>query len=116
GGDGTGHRRRRLLEDDEQGVAARAHFLAAVAAEGGAHELVVGGEKRGVPITEALEKVRRPLQVGEEKRQRAGRQPPIRHDARLVTACDTYGASAEWPEDDVERGDKRAGARRIARR
>ena len=89
GGHRARHSRRRLLEDDEQGVAPRAHFLAAVAAEGGPHELVVSGEEGGIAVAEALEEMRRPLQVREEEGERPPRQPPIRHGARLMTGCDT---------------------------
>ena len=61
-------------ERDEEGVALRVHLDAVVPREGVADRAPVLGEEIGVGRPVLLQQARRPLDVGEEERHRAGGQ------------------------------------------
>ena len=65
---------------DEEGVALGIDFVAAVGGEGGPEQALMLGEHLRIALTKLLEKPRRPLDIGEEERDRAARQ--VSHAAR----------------------------------
>ena len=67
GGSGGGNRVARPPEDDEEGVALRAHLLAAVFREGRPHQRPVVGQDLRVAVAKPPEQPRRSLDVAEEE-------------------------------------------------
>ena len=85
-------------EGDEERVALRVHLDAVVSREGLADHPPMLGEEIGVGGPVLLEEPRRPFDVGEEERDRAGWQGCCAHRANHLAQtggkADTQGASA----------------------
>ena len=71
--DGREKRISRARERDEERVSLRIDLVAAVGGESGSKQALVIGQHVAIAIAELLDEPRRPLDVGEEKRDRAGR-------------------------------------------
>jgi hypothetical protein len=83
-GDGSG----RPWEGDEERVALRIHFDAVVPYKSLAQQAPVLGKELGIAVPVLLKEPRRPFDVGEEERDRAGRQRRFAHGAII--------SKAEW--------------------
>jgi hypothetical protein len=70
----------RARKSDEEGVALGIYFVAAMGGEGGPEQTLMLAEHLRIALTKLLEKPCRPLDIGEEERDRAARQ--ISHVAR----------------------------------